>query len=303
MQSKNDHIVNHLNNAKKVAQTESERKSVEAGTTYYKNHVLPLNKKLNKLENDRIKLEEANVEGRNDTKIAANIKLVTEQNDLQDKALEKLSILFRAIKFDDDVQPTTVKTVVTSIKDSLGRAKEVEASPLTWMAGNTKGSGPYQDPLGWDHATEDLRNTIYIRGHMLNDNIHGPGASWNLVPITRVMNSNMEVKAESIGKQVLGEKGKHMIMWYKTRVVEYHEPNDNEKDKYFPKTIKIEWGYYKNNDGEYDPKGRVVDKDNAIFTPESNFWQEVATCFIKPEKNGHHHKSKEPKSYSHNIQI
>jgi hypothetical protein len=266
MQSKDDHVVSHLNNAKKVAQTENERKSVEAGTTHYKNHVLPLNKKLNKLENDRMKLEEANLDGRNDTKIAANIKLATEQNDLQDKALEKLSILFRAIKFDDDVQPTTVKTVVTSIKDSLGRAKEVEASPLTWMAGNTKGSGPYQDPLGWNHATEDLRNTIYIRGHMLNDNIHGPGASWNLVPITRVMNSNMEVKAESVGKQVLSEKGKHMIMFYKTTVKEYHPPTDNENDKYFPKEIKIEWGYYKNKDNEYDPQGKIVDKKEAEFT-------------------------------------
>ncbi|RZJ67148.1 MAG: hypothetical protein EOO47_25105, partial [Flavobacterium sp.] len=265
MQSKDDHVVSHLNNAKKVAQTESERKSVEAGTTHYKNHVLPLNKKLNKLETDRIKLEEANVDGRNDTKIAANIKLATEQNDLQDKALEKLSILFRAIKFDDDVQPTTVKTQVISKQDSMGRALEVEANPLTWMPGNTKGSSPYQNPLGWDHATEDLRNTIYIRGHMLNDNIHGPGATWNLVPITRVMNSYMEVKAEKFGKKVLSKEGKNMIMWYKTTVEKYHPSTDNENDKYFPKEIRIEWGEYKNKDGQYDVNGEKISLGNEPF--------------------------------------
>ncbi|WP_157450449.1 DNA/RNA non-specific endonuclease, partial [Chryseobacterium sp. CCH4-E10] len=265
MQSKDDHVLSHLSNAKKVAETKSEEESVNAGIAHYQNEVLPLNNKLNKLENDRIKLTNDNKDGKNDAKLEANEKAEKEQNKLQDLALEKLSKLFKAIKFDDDVQPTTEKTKVISKQDSLGRALEVEANPLTWIPGNTKGSSPYQNPLGWDHATQDIRNTIYIRGHMLNDNIHGPGATWNLVPITRVMNSNMEVRAESIGKQVLSEKGKNMIMWYKTRVVEYHKPTDNENDKYFQKTIKIEWGYYKNKDGQYDAKGQLVDINSATF--------------------------------------
>ncbi|WP_295213433.1 hypothetical protein [uncultured Chryseobacterium sp.] len=265
MQSKDDHVMNHLNNAKKAAGTKSEEESVNAGIAHYQNEVLPLNYKLNKLEGDRIKLTNDNKDGKNDAKIEANEKATKEQNKLQDVALETLAKLFKAIKFDDEVQPTTVKTTVTSKQDSMGRALEVEANPLTWMPGNTKGSSPYQNPLGWDHATEDIRNTIYIRGHMLNDNIHGPGATWNLVPITRVMNSNMEVKAESIGKQVLSEKGKHMIMWYKTKVVDYHKPNDNENDKYFPQEIRIEWGYYKNKEGNYDAKGEIVDKNYADF--------------------------------------
>ena len=265
MQSKDDHVLSHLSNAKKFAETKSEEESVNAGIAHYQNEVLPLNNKLNKLENDRIKLTNDNKDGKNDAKLEANEKAEKEQNKLQDLALEKLSKLFKAIKFDDDVQPTTEKTKVISKQDSLGRALEVEANPLTWIPGNTKGSSPYQNPLGWDHATQDIRNTIYIRGHMLNDNIHGPGATWNLVPITRVMNSNMEVRAESIGKQVLSEKGKNMIMWYKTRVVEYHKPTDNENDKYFQKTIKIEWGYYKNKDGQYDAKGQLVDINSATF--------------------------------------
>lgn len=266
MQSKDDHVMNHLSNAKKAAQTESEEKSVVTGKTYYENQVLPLNIKLNKLENDRIKLTNNNKEGRNDAQIEANEKATKEQNYLQDKALEKLSILFRAIKFDDDVQPTTVKTQVTSKQDSMGRALEVEANPLTWMPGNTKGSGPYQDPVGWDYATEDMRNNIYIRGHMLNDNIHGPGVKWNLVPITRVMNSRMEKDAESVGKQVLQDKNRNRIMWYKTTVVKYYSEIDQKQDHYFPQTIKIEYGEYKNSDGQYDANGSLVNVGKKEFT-------------------------------------
>ncbi|MFY7843748.1 hypothetical protein [Chryseobacterium gambrini] len=47
--------VNHLNKAKEVAQTASERKNAEAGITHYKNVLMPLNDKLSRLENDRMK--------------------------------------------------------------------------------------------------------------------------------------------------------------------------------------------------------------------------------------------------------
>ncbi|OCA77261.1 hypothetical protein BBI01_02015 [Chryseobacterium artocarpi] len=274
MQSTPISVMSHLNNAKKVAQTEGEKKSVEAGIAHYESVVAPLNSKLSKLENERIRLKVNNENGENETKIEAKQKIISEQNELQDKALDKLSILFKTIKFDDGVQPTTVKTFVTSTQDNMGRAREVEAKPLTWMPGNTKGSGPYQDPLGWNYATEKgtakevkIRDLIYIRGHLLNDKIHGPGVKWNLVPITRVVNSNMEEEAEKNGKKVLEEKERHRIMWYKTTIIEYHDPigNENENNKYFPKEIKVEWGDYKNKDGNYDANGQLVDKKEAVF--------------------------------------
>ncbi|PVV49405.1 hypothetical protein DD829_22765 [Chryseobacterium sp. HMWF035] len=274
MQSTPNYVINHLNKAKEVAQTASERKNVEAGITHYKNVLMPLNDKLSRLENDRIKLTKDNKDGKNNAKITAKEKSISEQNELQDKALEKLSILFQAIKFDDGVQPTTVKTFVTSKQDSMGRALEVEANPLTWMPGNTKGSPPRdgQSPLGWNHATEKgvkkenkIRDLIYIRGHLLNDNIHGPGVSWNLVPITRVMNSNMEEHAEKKGKQVLEENQRHRIMWYKTTIEEYYDASKNENDQYFPKRIRVEWAEYINKDGNYDVNGVKTNPGIKVF--------------------------------------
>lgn len=266
MQSKNDHVLKHLSNAEKVAQTPAEKKAVSDGVAYYNSNVLSSNNTLWKLEKEHRKLVDNNKDGKNDSKIKANEDAIKKQNGVQDNVLDHLAVLFKAIRFDDGVLPTNIKTNVTSKQDEFGRAKEVEAKPLTWIAGNTKGSSPYQDPKGWEYATEDIRNSIYIRGHMLNDNIHGPGAAWNLVPITRVMNSNMEVKAESVGKQVLAEKNRHMIMGYKTTVEKYHPSADNENDKYFPKEIKIEWGEYKNNDGQYDVNAGYVKTGEEIFT-------------------------------------
>ncbi|REC39788.1 hypothetical protein [Chryseobacterium sp. 5_R23647] len=273
MQSTDTSVMSHLNNAKEVAQTASEKKNAEAGITHYENELIPLNEKLGRLENERVKLTKGNKDGKNNAKITAKEKAISEQNELQDKALEKLSILFKAIRFDDGVQPTTVKTFVKSKQDSMGRALEVEADPLTWMPGNTKGSGPYQYPLGWDHAAEKgiregdkIRDLIYIRGHLLNDNIHGPGVTWNLVPITRVMNSNMEEHAEKKGKKVLETKQRHRIMWYKTTIEGYHDTSKNENDQYFPKQIKVEWAEYINKDGDYDAKGTKTNKDSKTFT-------------------------------------
>ncbi|MEW7281343.1 DNA/RNA non-specific endonuclease [Aquimarina sp. 2201CG1-2-11] len=260
MHSKDDHVENHLNNAKNLAETDSERENVEAGLTYYKKEVLPINVQLSKLENKRVKL--LNATGDNTKKIEANDKKIKEKNKKQDEVLLKLGKLFKAIKFEDKVVPTAVKTKVTSKQDSKGRPVHVEASPLTWIAGNTTGSSPYQKPTGWSYAqdVEEIRKGIYIRGHMLNDNIHGPGVTWNLVPITRVINSNMEVQAESKGKEVLKEK--HRIMWYKTTVIDYYNNTDNENDKYFPTQLKVEWGSYKDN----DVNKAIIDKGNATFS-------------------------------------
>lgn len=122
----------------------------------------------------------------------------------------------------------------------------------------------FQNPLGWDDTKGEIRDGIYIRGHMLNDNIHGPGVSWNLVPITRVMNTNMEVQAESKGKEVL--KNKHRIMWYKTTILNYYNDTDNPNDRYFPTSLRVEWGDLKNSKGAYDPKGKITDPQVKEFT-------------------------------------
>jgi len=100
---------------------------------------------------------------------------------------------------------------------------------------------------------------------MLNDNIHGPGVAWNMVPITRVMNSNMEIQAESKGKEVLLDGNRHRIMWYKTTVIDYFDDSNNPNDIYFPTELLIEWGEFKNSEDEYDPNGSLNKIDEKKF--------------------------------------
>ena len=46
-------------------------------------------------------------------------------------------------------------------------------------------------------ATEQGGSTYYVKGHLLNDNIHGPGKYKNLVPLSKQGNSNHEKQVES----------------------------------------------------------------------------------------------------------
>ena len=261
MQSKDDHVESHLKHAISIATTTQEKEHAQKGLNHYSNKVSPKIKTLNRLENQKIKLENNDATTK---KVDILSNQINKENKLQDKELAILAKLFKKIKFEKGGQPTAEKTKVTSKQDSEGRALYVEASPLTWVPGNTKGSSPFQNPLGWDDTKDVIRSGIYIRGHMLNDNIHGPGVAWNLVPITRVMNSNMEVQAERHGKEVLSSK--HKIMWYKTTIIDYYNNTDNKNDRYFPVKLKVEWGEFKNSKGEYDPKGKIINKQAKEFS-------------------------------------
>lgn len=49
---------------------------------------------------------------------------------------------------------------------------------------------PKGSALPFYQALHQIRNN-WVQGHMLNDNIHGPGEPKNLVPITGTLNTNM----------------------------------------------------------------------------------------------------------------
>ena len=55
------------------------------------------------------------------------------------------------------------------------------------------GSGPNNKAAWWPffRLRHQYRNNYWVQGHMLNDNIHGPGEPKNLVPITGTLNTNM----------------------------------------------------------------------------------------------------------------
>jgi hypothetical protein len=69
--------------------------------------------------------------------------------------------------------------------------RKMIAWPLS--AEGPPGSGPNNKAEWWPYfqARHKLRNNYWVQGHMLNDNIHGPGEPKNLVPITGTLNTNM----------------------------------------------------------------------------------------------------------------
>lgn len=79
------------------------------------------------------------------------------------------------------------------------------AFPLTLMG--PAGSGPDNRSPWWPYfqARHKIRNNYWVQGHMLNDNIHGPGESKNLVPITGTLNTNMLGIVERFVKTAVAE--------------------------------------------------------------------------------------------------
>ena len=69
--------------------------------------------------------------------------------------------------------------------------RKMVAWPLTTEGPG--GSGPNNKAAWWPYfqARHQLRNNYWVQGHLLNDNIHGPGEPKNLVPITGTLNTNM----------------------------------------------------------------------------------------------------------------
>ena len=100
------------------------------------------------------------------------------------------------------------------------------------------GWGPDNRAAWWPsfQARHQIRNNYWVQGHLLNDNIHGPGEPRNLVPITGTLNTNMLGIVERFVKDAVS-KGK--VVYYE---VEAHwegatamELSESSQKKTFPK--------------------------------------------------------------------
>ncbi len=232
------------------------KKNIRKAKRYYRESVIPTEEKLRDLQKKGRSLKKQ-------SSIDDNEKEIKKVDKKHDKVFKKLKNHLSKIKFKSDATPTTVKTKVTNSKDGLKRPTKVIAEPLTWVAGNTKGSSPKEDPVGWNFANSGVREGVYIRGHLLNDNIHGPGVAWNMVPITRTMNTTMESQAESKGKAVLKDTSK--IMFYEAIVDSYYTDSGVPDHVYFPSKLTIKWGDLKKND-QYDETGKRTNTMSKSFT-------------------------------------
>ncbi|MGB6300846.1 MAG: DUF4157 domain-containing protein, partial [Rivularia sp. (in: cyanobacteria)] len=157
-------------------------------------------------------------------------------------------------------------------------AEEMIAQPLSLKPGNTTGSQPSQDSNLWKKVQQrNKQGQIYIRGHLLNHQVHGPGEIQNLTPITQKLNREMEQQVEThVKKLVLQDK---KVLSYKV-TVEYggHGKRTNipaeeflaTKIKFEIKQMKKKPGTSGKNPGDWEinsnPKqGRIPSYPNELI--------------------------------------
>jgi hypothetical protein len=121
---------------------------------------------------------------------------------------EQIRVLFTAIAEllgrlrGDGKPPATAVTWSAPDEDGV----TMRAEPLTLNPGPYAGSQPVEESKLWRLTTARFPGK-YVRGHLLNHHVHGPGTKRNLTPITIGANNRMERLAESqVKKAVLDDK-------------------------------------------------------------------------------------------------
>lgn len=119
---------------------------------------------------------------------------------------------------DNNVPPNLTGKVPTSF--TLG--SEMDADPLSTDSGGLVGSGPKGKSDWWPFLQQrhKLGTGLYwVQGHLLNDNVHGPGEPANLTPLSNTSNTNMETNGErAIKKAVVNQKKVvHYKVWAEWR--------------------------------------------------------------------------------------
>jgi len=116
----------------------------------------------------------------------------------------------------------------TDRTESSTDARLMNAEVLSLKSNEYSGGRPTQ----WSTLAKEVnkRSGKYVRGHLLNHHVHGPGTTENLTPITRSLNSTMESVVESdVKKKVLDE---NKVVHYRVEAV-YDGRNGPER-KYLP---------------------------------------------------------------------
>ncbi|MEP0263100.1 DUF4157 domain-containing protein [Dokdonia sp.] len=157
-----------------------------------------------------------------------------------------------------------------------GKAKFVKAYPLTNVPGNTTGSDPSQDPMGWAHVRSfdlgiDRSGTIrvmnWVRFHLLHNlSMHGPGVTWNLVPADGSDNGRFYSAIESrmVSELTTNENG---IYAFEVTVNKYRdeEPGTDYMGD-FPESLTIQAEeLQKEADNSYTTKRAIFNNVNFDF--------------------------------------
>jgi len=233
-----------------------------------------------------------------------------------------------------DYFPETPPTLIT-YGMSGGKPSFVKANPLTFRPGNYVGSSPKEDPAGWDLVrlykyyevyldTDDLdekdkptrkrldglsdeeakekrdkyktiSTTDWVRFHILNDNLHGPGVFWNLLStFNKDNNPGYLKKIEEKVKTAVDSK--KAPAYYFTANVSYlsnagldhskihpdftPEEKDTIIEEYakMPEKVTVNAGALKEENGEL-----VEDPDNSLHKDEDYVMKHKIKLMEKPK--------------------
>ncbi len=180
-----------------------------------------------------------------------------------DRRLKEIYEALPLSVFQDTDEKMPLSNVTYSMSD--GRSSEVIAEPLSNMPGNTKGSAPGEEPIGWDYIKNVVhpgipgKSTSHVQIHLLSERLHGPGKRWNLTP----------------GKTGYNTPGGMLIPETEAQ----KRINKDSKDPAQPRVIsyKVKVSYYTSNDPIYDAPG------NEIDTNTKNLYSHVKQSFF-PKK-------------------
>ncbi|VVO69531.1 hypothetical protein PS862_01265 [Pseudomonas fluorescens] len=249
-----DTIENFLNAKLKDANASADQKTLASEALAQYRQVLKSEEDLETLRAAREKVATADKAAYRAAtqQINSQIRHFRNQLDALKRILEKATF--------ENEDNALVRTVVAH---NAGGDKSTNALPLTYLSGNTKGSSPSQNPPGWAHAVAlDTRPDgssyhQWVRGHLLNDNLHGPGTADNLVPITQGMNRKMEAEVESPAKVAIKTKGK--LSFYRAVTTFWKKPAPLDA---FPQRIVVIWG-----EAERDPADKTRFREKQAHPP------------------------------------
>jgi hypothetical protein len=136
------------------------------------------------------------------------------------------------------------------------------ANPLSIDPAGLAGSGPHQESKLW--VAVNQRPNVYVRGHLLNHHVHGPGENRNLVPITGSCNTTMETQAEHVIKKAVIGEGKVVRFIAKAKGKQgprKYIPQESElPEKMVLNAVELEEG----SDGKWKTEGKSLLKDKEI---------------------------------------
>jgi len=136
------------------------------------------------------------------------------------------------------------------------------ANPLSIDPAGLAGSGPHQETRLW--VAVNQRPNVYVRGHLLNHHVHGPGENRNLVPITGSCNTTMETQAEHVIKKAVIGEGKVVRFIAKAKGKQgprKYIPQESElPEKMVLNAVELEEG----SDGKWKTEGKSLLKDKEI---------------------------------------